>query len=104
MSPIGTRRRANRDGAAPPWLIRWILARLLRGAGADPIQGDVEEGFHQRAEQHGPGFARRWYRGQALGSVWVRFVVESGMALVLLGVGLGLAGAVALSHLVAVRR
>ncbi len=76
MSPIGTRRRANRDGAAPPWLIRWILARLLRGAGADPIQGDVEEGFHQRAEQHGPGFARRWYRGQALGSVWVRFVVE----------------------------
>jgi len=70
MSPTGTQRRTNRDGAAPPWLTRWLLARLLRGAGAEPIQGDVEEGFHQRSERHTPGFARRWYRRQALGSVW----------------------------------
>jgi hypothetical protein len=50
-------------------LIRWLLAHLLRGAGAVPIQGDVEEGFHQRAERHSPDFARWWYRRQALGSV-----------------------------------
>lgn len=76
MSPTGAK-RPIRDGAASPWLTCWLLARLLRGAGAEPVRGDIEEGFQPRAERHGPDYARRWYRRQALGSAWALWTFPS---------------------------
>ncbi len=65
------------DGsAAPPPLTRLLFKLLLRGDGEETIWGDVEEGFQKRAREKSVAYARWWYRRQALGSVWARWMAS----------------------------
>ena len=63
-------------GAGPPPFTRFLFKVLLRGEGEETIWGDVEEAFERRARERGLGYARRWYRRQALGSVWALWMAR----------------------------
>jgi putative ABC transport system permease protein len=56
----------NPRSPQPPRLARAILRVLLPPALADPLEGDLEEGFQRRAAE-APARARRWYWRQVLG-------------------------------------
>jgi putative ABC transport system permease protein len=54
--------------AAPPRFARWLLTVTAVPRSREAQLGDLEEEFHDRA-QHDLTGARRWYWGQAIGSV-----------------------------------
>lgn len=66
----------DEGGAGPPPFTRFLFKVLLRGAGEETIWGDVEEAFERRARERGLEYARRWYRRQALGSVWALWMAR----------------------------
>lgn len=52
-----------------PLLARLLLHLFLRGEGREVIRGDIEEEYSQLIlPTRAPGFARRWYWSQAIGS------------------------------------
>ena len=56
----------SRGTTSPPRWISRILSSLIPDSYRDAAMGDLEEGYHRRAQAEGPGPANRWYLRQAL--------------------------------------
>ncbi|MFL6416210.1 MAG: permease prefix domain 2-containing transporter [Bryobacteraceae bacterium] len=58
--------RQNLRPPQPPRLAQWATALFLPGDLAESVLGDLQEEFSDFTVKSGPGFARDWYRRQAL--------------------------------------
>ena len=54
----------QRERINPPVWMEALLRRLLPAQDRETIAGDLREEFHDRAESHGAGPAKRWYLRQ----------------------------------------